>query len=681
MILLPRNSLNHKGITMYSHLFRSIKINKIEIKNRIIYPALGLCYSHDRRLNNRYYNFFRERARGGAGIVTVGPVGIDFIGSGNSTLSLADDEAIPSFRKLTGIIREEGATPWIQLFHAGAYIHPRMIGGREPIAPSPIFSDYSKTIPKEMTLEDIEEVQEAFVRAAQRAQGAGFEGVELIGSAGYLISQFLSPVKNKRTDGYGGSFENRVRFPREVVSLIRNALGPDYPITIRMSGNDFVSGSNTDSETPRIAKIYQNAGIDAVNVTGGWHETRVPQLPMEVPRAAYAFLAHNIKKAIDVPVVASNRIPDPNSAETILKDGCADMVSLGRVLIADPEWPKKALEGRADEIRPCVACSQGCTDQIFSGKPVFCVGNARAGYEGERNIVRSDSPKKVMVVGAGAGGMEAAVTAAVAGHQVTLFEKKSDIGGQLCIAGAPPNKRELKEFVRYYRAMISKLDILLRLNTEVDLDVVRNEDPDYVIVAEGAEAFIPSLEGIDDPSVITAWDLLMETSSLGREVAIIGGGAVGLETALFVAGKGTIKPETLYFLFAYEAEPGERLRELMFKGFSHVTVFEMLPVAGKDLGLSTKWILDGNLKRCGIDILTNAKVVSIKDGVVTYESDTRKEQMQFDNVVIASGSRSVQRLSKKIETLGIPFTVIGDGVKPGKLDDAIHGGFLAAMNI
>ena len=231
-----------------------------------------------------------------------------------------------------------------------------------------------------MTLEDIQEVQNRFVQAALRAKAAGFDGVEIIASAGYLVSQFLSPLRNLRTDAYGGSFENRTRFPRELIEKMRAALGKDYPITIRMAGNDFVPGSNSDTETPEIARVYERAGVDAINITGGWHESRVPQLPMELPRSAYAYLALNIKRAVSVPVMASNRITDPATAEKILTDGYADMVNLGRVLIADPEWPLKAFEGRADEIRPCVACSQGCTDQVFSGQPVFCIGNPRAGF-------------------------------------------------------------------------------------------------------------------------------------------------------------------------------------------------------------------------------------------------------------------------------------------------------------
>jgi 2,4-dienoyl-CoA reductase (NADPH2) len=314
-------------------------------------------------------------------LLTVGPVGVDFIGSGAIALSLANDDAIGDFQKLTGIIKDGGARAWIQLFHAGAYSHPMFVEGQQPIAPSAVYSRYSQTTPREMTQADIHQVQDAFVRAAERAKAAGFDGIEILASAGYLITQFLSPRTNQRTDDYGGCFENRVRFPRELIELMRRRLGPEYPLTIRMAGNDFVRDSNTDTETSEFAKVYEQAGVDGINVTGGWHESRVPQLPMHLPRSAFAFLALNIKKAVSIPIIASNRISDPDSAEQIIKDGYADMVNLGRVLIADPQWPLKAFEGKVDEIRPCVGCSQGCTDEVFNGRPVFCVGNARAGFD------------------------------------------------------------------------------------------------------------------------------------------------------------------------------------------------------------------------------------------------------------------------------------------------------------
>ncbi|MBI5844194.1 MAG: FAD-dependent oxidoreductase [Deltaproteobacteria bacterium] len=662
---------------MYPYLFSPLKIGRLTVKNRIAYPSLGLLYSYDGLLNDRYYEFFRARGAGGAGIVTVGPVGIDFIGAGFVALSLADDDAIPAFARLAQVIREGGASPWVQIFHAGRYSHPILINNGVPIGPSPVYSRYSKATPREMTLEDIERTRKAFAAAALRVKQAGFDGVEIIGSGGYLITQFLSPVTNIRTDQYGGSFENRTRFPREVLEAVRESVGPDFPMGIRMAGNDFIPGSNTDVEAARIAVVYEKAGVDVLNVTGGWHETRVPQLPMELPRAGFAFLALNVKRAVKVPVMASNRIADPVSAEAIIRDGCADMVNLGRVLIADPEWPNKAQEGREDEIRPCVACSQGCTDMVFSGRPVYCIGNPLAGYEFERGLPRTKSPKKILVAGAGPGGLEAAVTATQMGHAVSLYEKSGRIGGQLWLAGAPSHKHEILEFIRYYRAMLKKLDIPVFLNTEVDAALVAREKPDHVIVAEGAEPLVPPIKGIDGPNVLTAWEVLSNNPPIGPNVAIVGGGAVGLETAIFVAQKGTLTPEVVHFLLAYEAEPPERIRELIFKGSCSVVVFEMLDKAGKDVGRSTKWVLLDNLKRHGVEINTGTKVLSFEDGKLSWEKDGAVLSGQFDTLILASGSKSRKSLAEALSSTGVPMSVVGDGGKIGKIDDAIHGGFLA----
>ena len=336
---------------MYTHLFSPIRINRLFIRNRIAYTSHGLLYSYDAKLNDKYYNFYNEIAKGGAGIVTIGPVGVDFIGSGFVPLSLAKDEAVDSFIKAADMIKSHGASPWIQLFHGGAYTHPFLINNETPMAPSAVFSKYSKTTPRAMTLNDIKTVQKAFCNAAKRAKKAGFEGIEIIGSAGYLVTQFLSPLTNHRNDEYGGSFENRTRFPRQILEMIRDAVGPEFPIGVRMAGNDFVPGSTTDAETPDIARVYEKAGADVINVTGGWHESKIPQLPMELPQSGFSFLAMNIKQAVSVPVMASNRITTPDQAELILRDGQADMVNLGRVLIADPFWPQKAKMGTPEEIR------------------------------------------------------------------------------------------------------------------------------------------------------------------------------------------------------------------------------------------------------------------------------------------------------------------------------------------
>jgi len=666
---------------MWQLLFTAITINRLEIKNRIAYPALGLLYSYDGTLNDRYYEYFREKAKGGAGLVTVGPVGIDIAGSGRIALSLASDDRVPDFAKLAQIIKSEGARTFVQLFHAGAYSYSMLTDGVQPIAPSAVYSKYSKQMPREMTLEDIEIVQKAYVDAALRAKEAGFDGVEIIASAGYLITQFLSPITNKRTDKYGGSFENRVRFPKEVIEKVRQAVGKDFPISIRMAGNDFVPGSNTSRETPLFAKVYEEAGVDIINVTGGWHEARVPQLPMELPRAGYAYLAANIKKAVNVPVMASNRISSPDEAERILRDSMADMVNLGRVLIADPYWPKKAMQGKAKLIRPCVGCNQGCTDTLFSGMPVGCILNARAGYEFERSIVKTSQPLKIMIVGAGPGGLEAAVRAKEAGHEVEIYEKENEIGGQLYIAAAPPNKQELLEIIRYYKAMIEEYSIPVHYNTTVTIELINKKKPDHVIVATGAEALKPPIKGIDLPHVYSAWDILRDNPNLGRNVAVIGGGAVGIETALFIAHKGTLSPEALHFLMFYDAEPVDRLKELITKGTSAVTIIEMLPSIGKDVGRSTKWIMKVGLEKFGVNVITSAKVTEITDKAVVFSKENKTVAQEFDNVVIAVGSKPFNPLEQELQKAGIAYTIIGDCKKIGKINDAIHEAFLAIAKL
>ncbi len=666
---------------MYDHLFSPLTINKTEIKNRIAYPSLGTLFSYEGKPNDKHINFFREKARGGAGLVTVGPVGFDELGSGLLTLLLRTDDDIPGMRRLSAAIQEEGARAWVQLYHAGAYSNPLLINGKTPMAPSAVYSKFSKTTPFEMTTEDVKQVQEDFAAGALRVKEAGYDGVEIIGSAGYLIPQFLSPLTNQRTDEYGGSFENRTRFPREVIELIRRRVGPDFPVTIRMAGNDFVPGSNTDEEMPAIARIYEAAGIDAINVTGGWHETRVPQMTPHVPRAGYAYLAGNIKEAVSVPIFASNRIMYPDIAEQLIRDGLADMINLGRELITDPYWPTKAREGRANEIRPCVACLQGCMDSIMSGKPLFCVCNPRAGFEGERVLETTNTPKKVMVVGAGLAGLEAAVTAAAIGHTVELYDKAPVIGGQTNIAAMPPGKQEQRELLRYYRVMLKKHGLTPKLSTEVDPALIKERQPDYLIIAEGAKPLVPPIKGVDDPAVRDAWDVLRDNPRLGKRVAVIGGGAVGLETALFIASKGTINADTLHFLFSYEAESTERLRELIFQGTHEVTVFEMLPKAGQDVGKSTKWVLLGEVQKYGIVVNTTSKVVAIEGGRVTVEKDGQQQQLDFDEVVLAAGSAPVRTLSEKVAELGIPYTTVGDCVQPGKINDAVHGGYMAAVNI
>ncbi len=663
---------------MFKQLFSPITINKTIIKNRIVFPAMGLFYSYDEKLNDRYVNFYLERARGGAGIVTVGPVGIGQLGMGPLGPSLENDQAIPAFAALAGSIQAAGAKAWVQLYHGGAYVRSLQIGGKKAIAPSAVYSNFTGEVPRAMSLEDIQNVQNAFISCAERAKQAGFDGVEIIASAGYLICQFLSPLTNQRTDQYGGSFENRTRFAREIIEKMRVRLGPDFPITIRMAGNDFVPGSCTDADTPEFARVYEKAGVNAISVTGGWHESHIPQLPGDLPRGGFAYLARSIKEAVSIPVMASNRISDPWLAEKILQNRSADMINLARVLMADPDWPVKALEERPQEIRPCIACLQGCMDELFNLRPAICSVNPRTGFEGQRQIRVSPLPRRVMVIGGGPAGMESAIRAAQAGHQVELYEKGEKIGGQLWLAGTPPHKQEFWELIHYYEKVLAASGVKVFLNCEADLDLIIKRNPDYIIAAEGAESSFPAIDGLDSSQVFSAWEVLSGKADVGKRAAIIGGGATGLETALFLAAKGTISAETLHFLFRYEAESPDRLRELVYKGVHEITVFETQSTVGKGLGKSTKWVVMDNIARYGIKIITDARILKIDHGEIRYEKDGQ-QSLPFDSVIIATGSKPVRRVADLLKQTGIPFSVIGDSVNPAGIREAIHQAYLTIM--
>jgi len=666
---------------MFDLLFEPIRIGTLEIPNRILMPSLGTLFSMDQRLNERHYRFYERRAQGGAGVIVAGPVGVDFVGAGIIALSLRQDDYIPDFATLAERVHRYGTKIMVQLFHAGRYSFSAFLDGQEPIAPSAVRSKYTGEVPREMTIEDIVAVQDAFAAAAVRAKKAGLDGVEIIGSAGYLISQFLSPVTNLRTDRYGGSFENRARFAVETIEKVRAAVGKDFPVTIRVAGNNFVKGGNTNEESARFCRLFEEAGVDAINVTGGWHEAFVSQLTMEVPRGGYAYLAAGIKRMVSVPVIASNRITDPYTAEYILNEGMADMVALGRVLVADPDWPIKAREGRPEEIRPCVGCLQGCLDRIFTGQPLCCLVNAEAGLEGERQIRKTSAPKKVVVIGAGPAGMEAARVAGLAGHEVHLYDKRMRLGGQLIVAGTPPGRQEFLTLADYYRAVLPKAGVKIHLGKEIKPKAVARMKADAVILAEGARPIIPAIPGVDLPHVMTSWDFLEKNPRIGRRVAVIGGGAVGLETALLAAKKGTINPETLVFLMFHRAESDEKLHELLTKGSTEVTVYEMLPRVGQDVGKSSRWVLLGELKEFGVRLLTSAKVERIEPHGIVYDHDGEKKTDPCDTVILAVGSAPKRTLADALERAGIPFKSVGDCNAARKIIDAVHEGYVAATEI
>lgn len=663
-------------------LFEPITAGPMTVPNRLVMTAMHLNYTPTGQVTDRLINFYRARSRGGAGLIIVGGAEINDQSSGmDSMLSIKDDKVIPGFSRFTEAIHKEGGACAVQLYMAGAYSFCAF-KGLPVLAPSEYDSVFSKSRTTAMTLDDIERVQMDYVKAAARAKKSGFDAVEVLASAGYLISQFLSPKTNRRDDDYGGSIENRMRFGREVVRRVRAEVGPDMAVIVRVAGNDFVPGCHTNTEARIFAKACQEEGADLINVTGGWHESRVPQITMDLPQAGYAYLAAGIKEAASVPVVACNRINDPFIAEDLLQEGIADMVGVARGFIADAEFGVKAREGRFDEIRRCVACNQRCFDHVFMLLPVGCMVNPRAGREAETEIKRTEKPKKIIVAGAGPAGSEFASVAAERGHTVKLYDKDSAIGGQVRWSAPATHKPEFLNQFNYYDTMLRKWGVEVHTGVEVTPELVAEEKPDLVVVATGAAPFKPPIEAVELPHVVQAWDVLKGTVRTGREVVVVGGGSVGLETAVFLASKGTISPTQLYFLAFHDAEAPDVLRNLMVRGIKRVTVIEMASRVGQDVGPSTRWVLMKNLKLRGVKTITGATMKDIRPGTVTYtDSQGQDVEIPADTVVLAMGSRPENSLVTALEKVGVPVKVIGDAAKPGKIGNAIEAGFNLAREI
>ncbi len=665
----------------FRYLFSPIQINNIEVKNRIVMTAMHLGYTPEGEVTERLIEFYRRRAKGGVGLIIVGGCTIDEYAGMASMIGLSEDKFIPGLKRLVRAVKTEGAQIMAQLYQAGRYTHSAMIGGKKPFSASAVRSKLTGETPRALELDEIPVVQSSFAKAALRAKEAGFDGVEILGSAGYLISQFFSPITNKRTDIYGGSLDNRMRFGIEVVKKVREAVGPDYPIVMRLAGNEFMEGGNTNKEARIFARELEKAGVDLFNITGGWHETRVPQLTMFVPRAGFNYLASNVKTAVNVPVIASNRINDPELAEDLLLRGEADMVTMARALIADPDLPKKAMEGRLYEINHCIACNQGCFDNIFSFRPVTCLVNPEAGREGEIRPKLAQSPKKVVVVGGGPAGMKCAITLKKRGHEVVLMESSQELGGQLLLNQRIPGRYEMLTLARDLSHQLKESGAKVILGRRATPEAVLEENPDVVVVATGARPSVPDIPGVGLPHVYQAWEVLKGEIRLEDPVVIIGGNAVGLETALYVASHGTLSPEALYFLFTNNGEDVDSLREYCSKGNKRVTVIEMLSKAGKDIGQSTRWTVFAELKRLGVQILTNAKAVKIERDGVLMEVEGEKRRLEAGSVILAVGSLSENELYTQLIERHREVYLIGDAQKIGKAIDAVREGFELGLRI
>lgn len=680
-----------RGSVMMSKLYSPGRIGRLDIRNRVVMAPMGLAYCPGGEVSDRIVEFFRLRARGGVGLIVLGAVGIDPLRKiDHDMVYMHDDSFIPGLRRLTEAVRAEGAKIFAQLFHAGRYARTKEYFGVPAVAPSSVPSSFTGETPQELTFKEITEMISFFAEGAKRAQKAGFDGVEIIGNSGYLIGQFLSPVTNKRTDRYGGDLQGRMTFPLEVINSVRQAVGLDYPIMVRVGGNDFIPGGNTNVEARQFCVAAEKAGVDAISVTGGWHETQVPQISMDVPSGAYSYLAKAIKGSVSIPVVACNRM-NAILGEKIIDQGNADFIGMARPLIADPELVNKAIKGEYATIRPCVACNQGCLDNIFHHKSVECLANPEAGREAELlngsllpAQIKSSHPKKILVIGAGVSGLEYARVATMRGHHVTIWEEKTQPGGQVLVASAPPGRHDFLCLTNYLVHACKDLEIEICFGKRATVDNVLAEVKagvfERVVIATGAKPITPPIPVDEGVLVVQAWDVLKNKVETGSHVVIVGGGAVGVETALQLAEIGTIDSTTLRHLMLYQAEKPEELFRLLTQGSKHITVVEMLKGIGKDIGPSSRWSMLALLKKFNVKTRDRTKVVAIKKEGVVVENTEGQELIPADTVVLAVGSHSNNEIYSELKE-HIDLTIIGDACKPRKMLDAIRDAYDAAIKI
>ena len=666
---------------MHDPLFEPIKINQLELKNRIYMPAMHMNMAENFEVTDQLIDFYAERARGGVGIITVGYATVDEYSGNVTNIGAHKDEFIPGLKRLAQAIQQNGARAVVQINHAGRYNFSFFLDGKQAVAPSAVPSRLTRETPRELAIDEIQTVINSFARAASRVKLAGYDGVEVLSGTGYLISEFLSPLTNKREDDYGGSFENRMRFGLEVMQGIRKEVGDDFPLIVRMNGNDFMPGGNGRQDLQEYARQLVEVGVNALNINVGWHEARVPQIVTSVPRGVFGYLAKGIKELVDVPVISGHRINDAATAREMIADGLCDMVAMGRPLIADPFLPEKARTGREKGIVHCIACAQGCFDNIFKLKPVECLCNPKAGREKKTAVEKTKSPKNVMVVGGGAAGMSAALAARERGHQVTLYEKKNRLGGQLYLASAPPGREEFAELAKDLEHQVAHSTINVVLDQSVDDDLIDKENPDTVILATGARPITPSIPGVELSHVVQAWDVLQDKAITGLRVVIIGGGAVGVETALFLGEKGTLSAEAVKFLLVNRAEDPQDIYQLAIKGTKKIVVIDIIDKMGRDIGKTTRWGIFQELHRHGVRTKTTTEALQITETGVEIETNGKVEEIAADTVVLAVGATPYNPLQEFVEKRGVPCKVIGDATRVALAFDAVHQGFEAGREI
>jgi 2,4-dienoyl-CoA reductase (NADPH2) len=652
----------------FSYLTKPLQVGQLTMKNRILMPAMHTLYSQDGLPTDRFNRFYWRRAEGETGLVVVGACRFDGKGARASTMSLADDSCIKPWQAFTAGMRQRQCPVAVQLYHAGRYMYNADVldeGGA--VAPSAVYTPFTKETARAMTQEELHAIVEAWAQGARRAREAGFDAVEISGSAGYLITQFLSPLTNLREDEYGGSFENRCRFPLEVIRAVRKAVGEDYTVLLRYGVHTLVPGAGTAAECRDFALLAAQAGIDMLNLTGGWHESRTPQLTGEMPPAALSYLAGEIKKSVDLPVAMANRMGDPWQAEKAIALGRCDVAAMGRPLIAEPDMGKFIRLGTPEAHRPCTCCNQGCLAGTFFDKPIRCLSNGLAGREWKLTPLPVAKPKKILVVGGGPGGMEAALRAAQRGHQVTLWEKNDHLGGLMALFSQLPARREFGTLLHWYEQQLPQAGVKVVLNQTATAEKVKAGGFDVCLLASG-RGYKPSPVPVQDDAVpvYTAMEVLTKKPMLPQRVAVIGGSFVGLELARQMLLEASMSPEDLFYRMRYGVESDDTLHAMLKTSDRQVAVFEKNKLgAGYEPGIA--WPTLGDLKTLGATLKPKTTVTAItSQGVQTEE-----ELWPCQAVVVCPGTQAEDGLFQALEGV-LPCLQVGNAHRLGRVINAVE---------
>ncbi|MHB8072478.1 oxidoreductase [Desulfosporosinus fructosivorans] len=643
---------------MFDQLFSPFSIRGKTIKNRCTVPAMVTDFcNEDGTATERYIAYHEEKAKGGWGLIITEDYNVDPLGHGfKATAGLWNDDQIKSHSELPKRVHKYGTTILAQIYHCGRQTNSGAIDGL-PRSSSAIMCPFGDEIPVPLTTEEVKEMVGKYGDTALRAKKCGFDGVEIHGAHGYLITQFLSLYSNKRIDEYGGNFWNRTRFAREIIKDIREKCGEDFIIGMRISADEFVEGGLTIEDNKAIARMMEAEGLDIIHVSvGNYLSVDLNVASSHSSHGWFTDWAKAIKDVVSIPVITVSRINDPFLADSILASNKADFIAMGRASLADPEMPTKAQEGRFEDIRRCIGCNDGCIGTLFNDEPIRCVLNPELGLEYEGGIQPAEVKKNITVVGSGPAGLYAAITAAKAGHQVTVYEKGEHAGGQFYIAAIPPTKGEITDFIVWQLAQCKKLGVHIKYNTEATLELIKKTNPDSIILASGSEPILPPISGLKENSKTTfAKDILDGKVKPGSRCVIIGGGQVGAETAHFLS---------------------QMLKD--------VTVVEMKDTIASDAPLAIQWHLTRALKERNVIMLTGTSVVRVNENaVIVKDSHGIETELPADTIIVAAGYRAFNPLAEELAeaNVNVQVQVIGDAKQVRNVLAATTEGYLAGKTV